>query len=155
MANASAKKIPTWALPNEWERDETSFFQAQDGTALTIYRSKSFSYGGPQIHARMFVNQVLVAAAIMFGRGNTDMKDGNVLSGIEVHPEHRGRRYSVLLMKLVQEHIGVVYRTGMVSKSGYANTKYLHLPIIPGRKIDAMTRDEYPIMDWSSGRFFD
>lgn len=155
MAHGKAKKIPTWALPNEWERDETSFFQAKDGVALTIYRIKNPTFGGPQVRARMFVNRVLVAAAIMFGPGNTDMKDDNVLGGIEVRPEYRGHRYSVLLMKLVQERIGVVYRTGMVSKSGYANTKYLHLPIVPGRKIDVMTLDEYPIMNWSTGQFFD
>ena len=127
--------IPGWALLGDWEEDGTRFFQVDRTTSLTIRVLKPYGHLAVQIYARLFVNEAYVAAAKILGSGNILMPQDNVLCNIEVHPDHRGHHYSVRLMELVQRQIGVVYRTGLMSKSGFANTKYLGLLLVPGREM--------------------
>ena len=154
MRTIRSQAAPDWALPLWWEDPaDIRFYQVDDRTAFTIRTDRPLMSQCDHLYIRFFVDETFVAAAKVLGPGNSDLSTANVLCFVEVHPEHRGHRYSSRLMELVQGVIGPVYRSGMVSQSGHANMKHLDLPLVPGREVRITETVDYRFIDWTTGHF--
>lgn len=155
-APPSQTSLPKWTDVNEWEDTEGRTFHvhpARPDVALTVDVLTPY-FGAPsKYHARLFVGEVFVAGVVVMGPGNFNKSDANVICGIEVHPGHRGNHYSVLLMDMLQDVIGTVWRTGTLSVSGFANAKYLQLPLVPGSEMRSTRTLEYSSVDWETNLF--
>lgn len=148
--------LPSWTSVVDWEDPEDLTFvphPSRPDVAMTLWETPPYLTGVRRVRARLFVDETFVAAASVMGPGNFDVPSSFALCGVEVRPDHRGNRYSALLMEMVQRELGTVYRTGLVSISGAANMKNLVLPLAPGYQVHVTDTVEYPLVDWSTSEF--